>query len=192
MRRAKSDGGRCRLGCLLLLVGVLAGTTVSAEPTPSIQFLMQEPVSMLDWGVKNIEDHLYRQGDVFTRHEQSLFDPLPTVAVTYNWEQNSIQIALGLKASAQAQKTSQAIADMRLHVQWILQYLRGSLTMKPYDAFFRHQGFRNKESPAELEVELAGRTELFVTVRDQSANILTRCWGKLVGSQVTWLNIGEP
>ncbi len=64
--------------------------------------------------------------------------------------------------------------------------------MKPYDAFFRHRGFRSKDSPQNLESELIGLTELTVIVRDRESNILSRCKGALSGNDMVWLTIGEP
>ena len=164
----------------------------TAEPTPPIQFLMQESVSMMDWGMKNIEDHLYRHRTLLIESGKSLFEPEPTIAVVYGWEENQIQISIGLRTCEQLQKTSQGLSDIRSHVEWVIKYLRGSLTMKPYDAFFRHRGFRSKESPQDLESELASLTELIVSVRDGESNILSRCRAQLTGSDVVWLTIGEP
>jgi hypothetical protein len=180
------------IGCLLLLLWTVTLQSAAAEPTPSIQFLMREPVSMMDWGLKNIEDHLYRHRTLFVQSEKPLFEPVPTIAVTYDWEKNQIQISIGLRTCLQLQKTSQGLSDIRSHVEWVIKYLRGSLTMKPYDAFFRHRGFRSKESPRSLESELAGLTELIVSVRDRESNILSRCGAQLTGSDIVWLTIGEP
>ncbi len=180
------------IGCLLAFWWIVALQPAMAEPTPSIQFLMKEPVSMMDWGLKNIEDHLYRNRALFVQTEKSLFELEPTITVLYDWEKNQIRITIGLRTCKQVQKMSQGLSDIRSHVEWVIKYLRGSLTMKPYDAFFRHRGFRNKESPRSLESELAGLTELIVSVRDRESNILSRCTGQLTGSDIVWLNIGEP
>jgi hypothetical protein len=180
------------IGCVLLGLWALNIQTVLAEPSSSIQFLMREPVSMMDWGIKNIEDHLHRHGALFIQSEKTPFEPVPTVSVVYDWEENQIQISIGLRTSEQCQKTSQGISDIRSHVEWVVKYLRGSLTMKPYDAFFRHRGFRSKDSPQNLEAELMGLTELVVSVRDGESNILSRCRAQLAGTDMIWLTIGEP
>ncbi|HHE74616.1 MAG TPA: hypothetical protein ENL37_05970 [Desulfobacteraceae bacterium] len=183
---------RWGIGCLLLFLWIVTMQPAAAEPTPSIQFLMREPVSMMDWGIKNIEDYLYRHRTLLIQSEKTLFEPEPAIEVAYNWEQNQIRISISLRTCEQVQKTSQGLSDIRLHVEWVIKYLRGSLTMKPYDAFFRHRGFRSKESPQSLESELAGLTELIVSVRDGESNILSRCGAQLTGSDMVWLTIGEP
>lgn len=180
------------IGCLLVFLWAVPLPPAAAEPTPSIQFLMREPVSMMDWGLKNIEEHLYRHRTLFVSSGKPLFEPEPTIAVVYDWEKNQIQISIGLRARKQVQRTSQGLSDIHSHVEWVIKYLRGSLTMKPYDAFFRHRGFRIKESPQSLESELAGLTELIVSVRDGESNILSRCEAQLSGDDMAWLTIGEP
>jgi len=180
------------IGLLVVFWWIVTMQPAIAEPTPSIQYLMREPVSMMDWGLKNIEDHLYRHRTLLVQSEKSLFEPEPTIAVLYDWEKNQIRISIGLRTCKQVQKLSQGLSDIRSHVEWVIKYLRGSLTMEPYDAFFRHRGFRNKESPRSIEPELAGLTELTVSVRDRESNILSRCTGQLAGGDIVWLTIGEP
>jgi hypothetical protein len=179
-------------GCLLVIFWAMNLPPAGAEPTPAIQFLMKEPVSMMDWGIKNIEDHLYRHRALLIRGEKPLFEPEPSIVVAYDWERNRIQISIGLRVCKQVQKTPKGLSDIETHVAWVIKYLRGSLTMKPYDSFFRHRGFRSNESPRSLEFELADLTELIVSVRDGEANILSRCEARLSGHDMTWSSIGEP
>ncbi len=176
--------------CIVLSTGY-AVPPAGAEPSPSIQFLMREPVTMMDWGLRNIEEYLYRQRDLLMQANKRLFESEPVVAVSYDWEQNKIQVAITLWVASQIQLTSRDLADIRAHLQRIIKYLRGTLTMKPFDAFFRHRGFRNQDSPQNLGVELAGQTNLLIRVRDADANILSQCKGELTDSKIIWLNIGN-
>jgi hypothetical protein len=162
-----------------------------AEPSRAVQFLMQEPVSMMDWGLKNIEDHLYRNRAVLTENETSWFAKEPSITVDYLWEKNTIQISITLHTTEKTQQTSKRMFDIRSHIKLMVTFLRGTLTMKPYDAFFRHKGFRSKESPEDLSGELSEMTELIVSVRDGDSNILSRCKASLLGSRVEWMKIGE-
>ena len=191
-KRPGTHLGMPGIGCLLIFFWSLTTIPAVAEPSPAIQFLMKEPVSMMDWGIKGIEDHLYRHRSLLIQSGKPLFEPEPNITVTYDWEGNQIRISIGLRTGEQVQKMSQELGDIRSHVEWIIKYLRGSLTMRPYGAFFRHRGYRSKENPQNLESELAGLTELIVSVRDGESNILTRCRGQLTGSDLVWLTIGEP
>lgn len=174
------------LVCLPLLFVVSAG----AEPSSSVEYLMREPVSMLDWGLAQIEQDLFRKRDVLTGSKQNLFDPEPSIRVGYDWEENRIQIFLKLTLRAEVKKTPQRMTGVRQHVEFVITYLRGGLTMHPYDAFFRHKGFRSKESPKNLDEDLVAITDIHITVRDHQQNILSRCRASLSGNGIDWSNMG--
>ena len=183
--------------CLLIaIVGLFAGMQLliinpaGAEPSSSIEYLMREPVSMLDWGLAQIEQDLFRKQDVLTGNQQNLFDPEPTIRVDYAWEENRIQIFLKLTLRAEVKKTPQRMTGIRQHVEFVITYLRGGLTMHPYDAFFRHKGFRSKESPKNLDEDLVAITDIHITVRDHQQNILSRCQASLSGNGIDWSNMG--
>jgi hypothetical protein len=152
---------------------------------------MREPVTMMDWGLENIEDYLYRQRDLLMKADKRLFESEPMVAASYDWEQNKIQVAITLLVASQIQLTSRDLADIRAHLERIIKYLRGTLTMKPFDAFFRHRGFRNQDSPQNLGAELAAQTDLLIRVRDADANILSQCRGGLADDEIYWPSIGN-
>ena len=71
-------------------------TPAGAEPSPAVEYLMREPVSMLDWGLAQIEQDLFRKRDVLTGTKENLFDPEPSIRVDYAWEENRVQIFLKL------------------------------------------------------------------------------------------------
>jgi hypothetical protein len=183
--------------CLLVAVfGLFAGmqlliiSPAGAEPSSSVEYLMREPVSMLDWGLAQIEQDLFRKQDVLTGNKQNLFDPEPTIRVDFAWEENRIQIFLKLTLRAEVKKTPQRMTGIRQHVEFVITYLRGGLTMHPYDAFFRHKGFRSKESPKNLDEDLVTITDIHITVRDHQQNILSRCQASLAGNGIDWSNMG--
>ena len=95
---------------------------------------------MLDWGLEKIEEDLYRNRGVLTKNDGDLFEPEPIIRVDYAWEENRIQIFLKLTMTGNVKKTSQRMTAVRQHVEFVTAYLRGGLTMRPYDAFFRHKG----------------------------------------------------
>jgi hypothetical protein len=160
-----------------------------AEPNDEVRFLMKSPVSMLDWGFKKIEDHLIRNQEVLTANEKNLLKKNVSVSVDYEWSKDTIQISIGLLLSEKVQKTPMTLSDVREHVTFIVKYLRGGLTMNPYDAFFRHKGFRHPEAPENLGNTLSEITELIVTVRDKKSNILSMCRAPLLGDSIQWMMI---
>jgi len=169
---------------------VFLHSALRAEPSASIKFLMKEPVSMLDWGLDQIEEDLYRNRGLLTQNEENLFEPEPVIRVVYAWEENRIQIKVGLILDSGVKKTSGRIETIRSHVELVATYLRGILTMRPYDAFFRHQGFRSKDSPESLEGELVEITDILITVRDDQQNILKKCRAPLAGKEIIWSSLG--
>ena len=183
--------GRCGMRMLPAVLLVLLCAGAMAEPSRSVSFLMHEPISMLDWGLKNIEDHLVRSGEVLTRHEKNLFHAEPSIGTAYDWQEDVIRISIGLRLSDDVQKTVDVLTDVRKRVSFVMVYVRGLLTMNPYDAYFRHKGFRSRETPENLEQELSDDTELVVTVRDKDSNILSTCKGSLPGQDMVWMKIGE-
>ncbi|HHE74199.1 MAG TPA: hypothetical protein ENL37_03820 [Desulfobacteraceae bacterium] len=185
-----------RTGVLIAALGVLACmslllvASLAAEPSPAVEYLMREPVSMLDWGLAQIEEDLFRNRGVLTRHAEDLFEPEPSIRVAYTWEENRIQIFLKLTMQAMVKKSPQRMAAVRKHVEFVIAYLRGGLTMYPYDAFLRHKGFRSKESPQNLDEDLVDITDIHITVCDHQQNILSRCRAPLSGKEIVWSNMG--
>ncbi|MBW2177142.1 MAG: hypothetical protein JRD49_00250 [Deltaproteobacteria bacterium] len=175
---------------ILVGMSLLIAAPLWAEPSASVKYLMQEHVSMLDWGLEKIEENLYRNREVLTQNEGNLFEPEPVIRVAYTWEENRIQIFVALNMGENVKKTPQRMAATRSHVVFVVAYLRGRLTMMPYDAFFRHKGFRSKESPENLNSELVKITDIHITVRDHQGNILSRCKALLSGNEIVWSNIG--
>jgi hypothetical protein len=183
----------CRC-CAVMVLAVLflwPSRSAMAEPDRAVRFLMEAPVSMLDWGLKNIEDHLMRNREILTKHEKELFHKEPSVSADYDWSGDVIRISIGLRLSGKIQKTTDTLAEVNEWVAFIIKYVRGVLTMNPYDAYFRHKGFRSRETPENLDEKLSESTELVVTVRDTDSNILSMCKAPLVGEDMVWLKIGE-
>lgn len=182
------------IGCAIIsftALFLLLGQFAVAEPNAAVRFLMKSPVSMLDWGFKNIEDHLIRNQEVLSTTEKNLLKKAVSVSVDYDWSKDAIRVSIGLRLSEKTQKTPMTLADVREHVVFIVRYLRGGLTMNPYEAFFRHKGFRDRKTPENLENQLSAITELIVTVRDKESNILSMCSAPLLGDTIEWLMIGK-
>jgi len=98
------------LACLACM-SLLFTATLGAEPSPAVEYLMREPVSMLDWGLAKIEEDLFRKRGVLTRNEGNLFELEPSIRVAYAWEKNRIQIFLNLTMRADVKKTPQRLEN---------------------------------------------------------------------------------
>lgn len=187
--------GRC-LGaggpivCFVALL-MLPVTGLQAQPNDAVHFLMKSPVSMLDWGFKNIENYLIQHQAFLTAGENDLFAKTVAASVDYDWSQDTIRITVGLSLLEKTQKTMLTLQGVQAQAAFVVTYLRGGLTLNPYEAFFRHKGFRQRETPENLEAKLAAVTELVVVVRDTERNILGTCKAPLLGDAIEWLKIGE-
>ena len=168
----------------------VAAAPLRAEPSPAVEYLMREPVTMLDWGLTRIEAYLFRNRGVLTGNNGNLFEADPSIQVVYAWEENRIQIFLKMTLKTDVKKTPQRMAGLRQHAEFVVAYLRGGFTMHPYEAFFRHEGFRSKESPENLGQDLAAITDIHITICDHQENILSRCRAPLAGKAIVWSNMG--
>ena len=145
---------------------------------------------MLDLGLSRLDEQLYRNRGILVKSDGNLFEPEPSMRVTYDWDDNRIQIFIKLTLNAQVKKTPQRMAAVRSHVEFLATYLRGFLTMMPYDLLFRHKGFRSKAYPEDLDRELVEITDIHMTVIDHRQNIVSRCRVPLAGKEIIWSNMG--
>ena len=72
-----------RLTMIALLVTLV--TKVGAEPSTNMRVLMDSSISILDWGMFQIERKLEKHGDLLLRYNLDHW-------VTYNWENDTIHI----------------------------------------------------------------------------------------------------
>ena len=193
-RRTPLNGGRIRhataMACLLVMMSLALAPAPAAEPSSSVRYLMKEPASMLDLGLLRLDEQLHRNRGVLAKSEDNLFEPEPSIRVNYAWADNRIEIFIKLTMDAHVKNTPQRMAAIRSHVEFVATYLRGMLTMLPYDVLFRHRGFRSREFPENLDRELVEMTDIHLTVRDNQQNILSTCKASLAAKEIIWYNIG--
>jgi len=157
-----------------------------AELTPTVRYLMTEPVSLLDWGIHRLDKNL----EGATVEGEKLF-----VFVGYDRDANRINL------SAQPrERRTRSLADAKTMCKETIGYLRWRLgvvreTGKALGGdhsglrdFFSHEGYRMKDEPGNLAGELDAITELsalFFGVRpDNQRQKLVKCRGRLMSSEV--------
>jgi len=176
---------------IIIFVLLLTPFMARGQPSPSVRFLMEEPVSMLDWGLAHIEKHLYDRRSILTGGAADLFATDLFVSTDYDWTANRIEIGVRLQLKHKPLNMAADLDKIRHHIAGLVTYLRGVLTLMPFDAFFRHKGFRSSGPPDDMEAELTGITELFISVRDRDGNLISRCRAPLIGTAIKWPGIGE-
>ena len=150
---------------------VVIQVEVMAEPTPAVQYLMNEPVSMLDWGLYRMEEKIKKYFD---------FPDFPkggnpwVFEFNYNWDSNRIMISVGIvreldsPAKDQCRNVISAIRGYALGNFWEGvkgdPQKNGSFLAK----CFSHSGYTKTDIPEGLLKEIDQIIEIQVAVLDKS------------------------
>lgn len=155
-----------RVAICFLAAFALAGPA-PAEPDSAVQFLMSQRVSMLDWGVRELEDSL----EGLSLAHGAI--PISTTA-RYDWEENRINITSyalflnGIDPPTRAQ--AKALAKETI------ERVRATLFVDPktgkwigdrcmLSMYFSHSGYSEGEEPEDLCKRLANITKITAHVR---------------------------
>lgn len=114
----------------LLFVGIC-----NAEPDSKVKYLMDEPVSMFDFG-------LFRLEMLFREHLIGDYES----EVSYNWDRNLIEIK-------NEPGTTEILKNKNEAKNWCKLYIssvRAVMTLPQYDFFFTHYGYARKNRPENL------------------------------------------
>ena len=157
-----------------LLFAVLLGlaSMSHAEPSPSVRYLMKEPVSLFDWGIVRLYEYL----DEYTTHylkTSSVQDIYSTVS--YDSSKNNIIISVVVTRQAeQANESPDAVrSSSRKICKTVIQTLRREfLTDSDRHVrrssgmyrFFGHIGFKGKDEPIGSFEEIEKITVINVSV----------------------------
>jgi hypothetical protein len=157
----------------LLLVALLGPVSIcNAEPSPSVRYLMNEPVTLFDWGILRLHDYL----DEYTFHylkTNSVQDIYSTVS--YDARRNKITISMIVTRQAEHENESPASVrkSSRDICKTVTQTLRREfLTDRDTHArrssgiyrFFGHIGFKGKDEPIDSFDEIEKVTVINVSV----------------------------
>ena len=167
-----------------LLTAVLLSSNVKAEPTPTVMWLMNEPVSIFEWGLNKMKKRL-------DSLEISAETGVLSRRVHYNWDDNTITIATivypGIEnvtknaceeewwTIAEAFGTTKDIESD--------EYVYKGVFRTTYEAFFSHQDYTNKERPDNMVENLIDIMMVSV-VYFTPALQLHECKGKLTTKEL--------
>lgn len=173
---------------------VLASSFVNAEPSSSVLYLMNEPVTLFDRGLKD----LGKKVDKSLRLED--FPELTkqlNAGASYDWNANRIKIngtayqdgeTLGISDSGELCKRIMHRVKFNLGYAEETAYFReiGASGIAPY---FRHYGFSSIREPEGLEDDLAGITKLYISIMASEDNSVpfsrrSTCFSDLAGSKI--------
>ena len=172
---------------VILFLPLFCSQTVLSEPTPTIKYLMNEPVSMLDWGIYNMAQRL--------RPLQEHKD-VGDVSVDYVWKKNRILITAHYKYDARSKSEKESKRRCEELVNSIKRHFRvdpktgkGVLLDRRSSLgfLFGHAGYRGSNQPKNLYQELEKLVHIEVWnnwegTAGSSGNVV--CTSPLMGTQV--------
>jgi hypothetical protein len=97
-----------KVAALLILTSALTSSAL-ADPSPQIRRLMNEPVSMLDWGLDRMGQDLNQGMKDRLEHlgvTAASDDLPPMITVSYNYSRNLIEVELDIPFSATFKSTA--------------------------------------------------------------------------------------
>lgn len=159
-----------RIIALAMLFVSMACASYS-EPTPAIKYLMNKPVSLFDWGVHHIDEHLKSMHVTFflDADESKLKTTQLRTTAGYDWAENRIYIdsnpdgvSFVMDEKEAARKLCAEIVK-KIRVELMIDALNPSLTPSStftVDNFFSHSGYRLEDEPERLVEELLSIIEI--------------------------------
>lgn len=181
---------------LFLLLGLVP--ICKAEPSPAVKYLMNEPVTLFDWGIIRLYEYL----DDYAMHYMKTNSVQDTYCtVRYDPSRNMILISLVVTREAQKESESpeSVRADSREICKTITRTLRREfLTDQDRHLrrasgiyrFFGHIGSRGKEEPIDAFAEIEKITMIDVSVysaRDP-ARLILQSESPLMGKQIVFVD----
>ncbi|HOW27085.1 MAG TPA: hypothetical protein PK876_01095 [Elusimicrobiota bacterium] len=168
----------------LVAIGLFLGSA-AAEPSDSIRYLIQEPVSLLDVGLFNLEERIF---DSLGGHW--------SVSVDYSLRDNAILILLWRNfdnvESPEDPRAKEWVQGALKTVREVCGYREDGTIINPQTGgvignFFTHRGYSSPRTPKTLVDDVNGIVEIRSTVhcRDGRLESVT----KLTGKEVVWKTI---
>lgn len=171
------------------------------EPGPTITYLMNEHLTMLDWGMFKLQQRLTELGDNLRspsskRDSEPIINQPPLTIINYDWDSNRLKIQVLL--FKEEFKTKQKAENWCTSV---IHCIKGDLGIDPKTGkpsrfmisgtsnlliYFTHIGFQGKLEPEGLGTELDKITEISVSTRylEGKEKRVLRCESPLLGTKI--------
>lgn len=165
-----------------------------ADPNTTAQFLMNDPVSLLDFGIYRLENEIKIHRDTLViKHK-----PPHTVFVDYNWEENKIEIKL-----AYGDVSNPPMAEIKKEIITILGALKKILGVSPtgkayhkdgfsnVPEYFSHKGYISQNRPQNVEKEIDQLVEFKVVYYVQNYSRYFECKNSLISDSAKGLTCSD-
>jgi hypothetical protein len=177
------------LKSMILVVSVFLFVNVSmaeAEPTSNMHYLMNDSVSMLDWGLFQVNHDL--EGYIDIKNE--IKDAIGFITnVSYDWEENRIIIRLmleGASSKEQAKEWCKILVNKTRRI-FDINPDTGKPSMEKTSTLytcFTHTEFKRKLEPEGLSKELDNITVIKVQALIKDFKGVATCQAPLLGTSI--------
>ena len=155
----------------VVLMAICLTTSISfAEPDSNIKYLMDETVTMFDFGLYQLEQHL----------DKTVDEKLVWITKTnYNWQENRVEMLFITHNMANIQTR----ADMQKACQGLIDQIRNEVDSALLQKVFSHRGFTKSTSPKDIGGLIAGLSHIIVHGYYKDGKKVI-CNAPLVGTEV--------
>lgn len=151
----------------ILLFCFLASPKAIGEPTPTVNWLMNEPVSMLDWGIYKMKQKLI----LSQYHPKSILNGAAIyIDAYYDWDRNRIVLSINSISKMDRSWLPKAWSDANTSVFAIGSSLdtegKWFALAWAFDSYFVPQGWSKQGQPATLKKDITDILEILVRTPD--------------------------
>jgi hypothetical protein len=150
---------------LIALIIFLFSSFSIAEPSKSFKYLMDEPISMLDWCCYQIGKVIEEMD--FTSYSQYFTDPY--FDVQYNWNSNLIVATIKCRISPDKFE----YLEPRSLSKRIVESIKWSLLAIEFSDFLGHNGYKRLSEPASLIEDVENNLKISVSLLSTYGNTST-------------------
>lgn len=153
---------------------------VYSEPSKTFSYLMNDPVTMLDFGMHKIEKELTDMHPINpTDLVHSILNNGKIVDVNYSWETNKLNLKYIFYLKKEALKKKAAVDYCKLATNEIRGYFganyegefaRELREIGSISKYFRHSGFSSKNTPDNFMDEIENSTIISISIRSNPQN----------------------
>jgi hypothetical protein len=175
----------------LIFVFLLVPSFCFAEPSPSIQSLMKESVSLFDLGMVRTDDHLksfcsqldFSSGDLFGD------DTYAFCVSGYDFDKNRISLNILISNTRDEIK----LDDVKSEGKRIFESLRkwfgvdpknGKLVITYIGDYFSHQGYSTAKQPKTSQPTMENVVEIHLDIASKNHKYFLNSQGKLLSDEV--------
>ncbi len=177
---------------LLLVLGVVP--ICNAEPSPSIRYLMNEPVTLFDWGILRLYEYL----DEYTKHYLKT-NSVQDIYCTVRYDALKNNIIISMVVTRRVQQENESPASIRtgstdicktitqtLRREFLTDSDRHVRRSSGIYRFFGHIGFKGKYEPIDSFDEIEKITVIDVSVYSEKdpGRLILHSESRLMGKEI--------